>query len=102
MRPQNPPRWGNTLPRDSGAALGLLAFYSQCSMIVRVTRFIDALPTVLKKRRRALLIAVILTTSAVLVVLVLALRFDLNAWKPEIEARASKATRMQVTIEGSL
>jgi hypothetical protein len=54
------------------------------------------------KRRRALLIILGLTSLVVLTVLVYAARFDLNSWKSEIEAAASKGTRMHVTIQGAL
>jgi AsmA-like protein len=54
------------------------------------------------KRRRVLLVVLGLTGVGVLAVLVCAARFDLNSWKPEIEAAASKATDMHVTIQGAL
>jgi uncharacterized protein involved in outer membrane biogenesis len=56
----------------------------------------------LNKRRRVLLVVLGLTSVGVLAVLVYAARFDLNSWKPEIEAAASKATDMHVTIQGAL
>jgi hypothetical protein len=59
------------------------------------------LPSLLK-RRRALLVVLGLTSAGILAVLVYAARFDLNSWKPEIEAAASKATDMHVTIQGAL
>ena len=56
----------------------------------------------LNKRRRVLLVVLGLTGVGVLAALVCAARFDLNSWKPEIEAAASKATDMHVTIQGAL
>ena len=56
----------------------------------------------MKKRKRALLVVLGLASLVVLPVLVYAACFDLNSWKSEIEARASKATRMRVTIQGTL
>lgn len=58
--------------------------------------------TSLSKRGRALLVVLGLTGLVVLAVLVYAARFDLNSWKSEIEAAASKGTRMHVTIQGTL
>ena len=58
--------------------------------------------TSLRKNRRPLLAALGLTSLVVLTVLVYAARFDLNSWKSEIEAAASKATDMHVTIQGTL
>lgn len=58
--------------------------------------------TASSKRRRALLVVLGLTSIVVLAILVYAARFDLNSWKPEIEAAASKDTRMHVTIQGTL
>ena len=56
----------------------------------------------MSKRRRALLVVLGLTSLVVLAVLLYAARFDLNSWKPEIEAAASKSAKMNVTIEGTL
>ncbi len=58
--------------------------------------------TFLKRHRRAVFAAVGLTGLVVLAVLVYAARFNLNSWKSEIEAKASKATHMQITIQGTL
>jgi uncharacterized protein involved in outer membrane biogenesis len=54
------------------------------------------------KRKRVLLIVLGLTSLVIFAVLVCAARFDLNSWKPEIEAAASKGARMNVTIRGTL
>ena len=54
------------------------------------------------QRRRALLVVLGLASLVVLALLVCAARFDLNSWKSEIEAAASKGTRMHVTIQGTL
>jgi hypothetical protein len=54
------------------------------------------------KRKRVLLVVLGLTSLGVFAVLVYAARFDLNSWKPEIEAAASKGARMHVTIQGPL
>jgi AsmA protein len=54
------------------------------------------------KGRRALLVVVGLTSLVVLAVLVYAARFDLNSWKSEIEAAASTAADMHVTIQGTV
>jgi AsmA protein len=58
--------------------------------------------TALSKRRRALLVVLGLPSLVVLAVLVYAACFDLNSWKPEIEAAASKAAHTHVTIQGTL
>jgi AsmA protein len=54
------------------------------------------------KRKLALRVVLGLASLGVFAVLVCAARFDLNSWKPEIEAAASKGTRMHVTIQGTL
>ena len=58
--------------------------------------------TSVSKRKRALLIVLGVTSLVVLAIVVFAARFDLNSWKSEIEAAASKGTRMHVTIQGDL
>ncbi len=58
--------------------------------------------TALSKRTRALLVVLGLPSLGALTVLVYAACFDLNSWKSEIEATASKAAHMHVTIQGTV
>ena len=55
-----------------------------------------------KTLRRALLVVFGLASLAVLAIVVYAKRFDLNSWKSEIEAAASKGSSMHVAIQGAL
>lgn len=54
------------------------------------------------KMKKALYILVGVTAAAVLAVVIFVLTFDINSYKPRIEAAASEATGMKVRINGKL
>lgn len=55
-----------------------------------------------KTLRKVFLIGGGLVSLLLLAVIVFAVRFDINSWKPNIEAAASRATGIEVTIKGKI